>query len=94
MNKISKYEVLIEGKWVSVGSKVEADDSCKRVQWLTTEILELIATDGDNWQAFYQDPADNRFWVMFYPQSELHGGGPPSLRVATELELKKIINAK
>jgi len=33
----------------------------------------------------YRDPDDGRYWERTYPQSELHGGGPPELRVlATE----------
>jgi hypothetical protein len=94
MNTISAQETLIEGKWISVGEKVEVDDSCKRIDWLVSNILNHVGTDGDNWEAYYQDPNDNRYWIMFYAQSELHGGGPPSLRVATESEKNLKFSAK
>ena len=94
MKEISAQENLIEGKWISSGNTVKADDSCKRIEWLVSTALKHIGTDGDNWEAYYQDPKDKRYWVMFYPKSELHGGGPPSLRVATEKELNLKLNAK
>ena len=94
MKEISTKETLIEGKWISVGNAVEADDSCKRIDWLVSTVLKHVGTDGDNWEAYYQDPIDKRYWVMFYPQSELHGGGPPSLKVTTEKELNLKLNAK
>ncbi len=36
----------------------------------------------------YRDPADNRLWELSYPNSALHGGGPPMLRNCTLLEFK------
>lgn len=94
MKTISPDETLIKGTWVSSGSSVEADDSCKRIEWLTSEVLEHLTTDGDNWEAYYQDPKDRRFWVLFYPQSELHGGGPPSLREISENDIRVKFNIK
>ena len=39
--------------------------------------------------ALYRDPNDNRLWELIYPQSEMHGGGPPELRNLTFNEARQ-----
>lgn len=34
-----------------------------------------------NWENYYIDEATNEKWVEEYPHSEMHGGGPPQLRM-------------
>ena len=41
--------------------------------------LVKVAVDDVNWEKLYQSRADGSFWLMTYPESELHGGGPPRL---------------
>ena len=78
MNKILAEETLIEGNWVFENNKMHRDETCKRVEWLASSILKKIGTDESGWDTLYRDPKDNRYWVHYYPQSEMHGGGPPS----------------
>lgn len=42
--------------------------------------LEKIRTNATDWTIEYRDPRDGSLWVMDYPHSDLHGGGPPRLR--------------
>ena len=42
--------------------------------------LEQVRVDADRWETWYRDPRDGTVWLMDYPSSELHGGGPPRLR--------------
>ena len=35
------------------------------------------------WLKGYQCPLTQTLWVMSYPQSHLHGGGPPEMRRAS-----------
>ena len=86
MNELSSNEILLEGKWISSGNKVTRDEVCKRIEWLVSEVLSKINADELGWETLFQDLKDKRFWVLFYPQSELHGGGPPSLRLISEDE--------
>jgi len=61
--------------------KVRADETCDRIQWLTTHHLRKVATSkqwGD-WETLFEDPDDGRFWERTYPQGEMQGGGPPRL---------------
>jgi hypothetical protein len=78
---IGPEETLIAGSWIAMGNRMVADDNAKRIQALTQGELEKIAVSPDGWEILYRDPADGRYWEIFYPQSEMHGGGPESLRV-------------
>jgi len=39
----------------------------------------LIGGADGGWSRLYLDPVDGRYWELIYPQSEIHGGGPPRL---------------
>jgi len=34
-----------------------------------------------NWENFYLDETTNEKWIEEFPHSEMHGGGPPQLRL-------------
>jgi hypothetical protein len=79
--KLSFSEVELVGKWIMKDGKVRADETCDRIQWLTTHHLRKVATSkqwGD-WETLFEDPDDGRFWERTYPQGEMQGGGPPRL---------------
>ena len=86
---IKPTETKIIGSWVLEDSKISADSNCERVNQLTENYLILIADDESNWETLYRDPVDGRFWERTYPQSELHGGGPPSLIIIEEGDANK-----
>jgi hypothetical protein len=44
------------------------------------EHLEELAVDVVAWTVTYECPTKGLRWLRDYPQSELHGGGPPRLR--------------
>ena len=47
-------------------------------------LVQLDQREG-GWTILYQDPSDGRFWELTYPESQMHGGGPPTLtELATE----------
>jgi hypothetical protein len=73
-------EEELTGVWVANATGVVADETCKRIERLTGGVLEPLAHDSTGWASLFRDPADGRLWELYYPQSELHGGGPPSLR--------------
>lgn len=77
--RLSNNETILVGKWVEKNGTVEQDAVCKRIQWLIESCMELLVVDGNNWTALYRNPEDKSFWELTYPQSHLHGGGPPTL---------------
>lgn len=92
MEKIQSHESSIEGKWIEIEGKVVVDENCARVELLIDSHLQKVAVSKSGWDLIYKDPADNRLWHLTYPQSHMHGGGPPSLFSVTESEAKLIVS--
>jgi len=93
MQRLSPNETLLEGQWLNTDDQIVSNEACARIEWLTTDILKLVRVDRSTWLKLYQDPLDKRYWLLYYPQTELHGGGPPSLMAITyeeaDLRFKK-----
>ena len=81
MRPPDRNETSIIGRWVSFNRSTQADDTCRRIDWLTTNYFEKLSVSKifGAWETLYRDPSDDRLWEKTYPQSELHGGGPPAL---------------
>jgi len=79
--KIQPQETDLVGKWVVENGQVRADTTCERIRWLTSHHLRkiTISKQWGAWETLFQDPDDGRYWEQTYPQSEMHGGGPPRL---------------
>ena len=78
--RIRPDETEVVGGWETVNGAVCADVATKRIEELTRTYLNRIAVSKNGWETLYQDPADLRFWELTYPDSEWHGGGPPTLK--------------
>ena len=81
MKALAYSETVLEGKWLFVGDKMVSDEATLRIEELVVSYLIHVATCKDGWAKLYRDPADGRYWEHTYPQSEMHGGGPPKLQV-------------
>ena len=90
--KIENNETSLVGRWIFDGARMISDDQCKRIDWLRSNYLKLIATDETGWLKLYQDPEDKRFWQLIFEQGEMQGGGPPSLILMSESEAKEKYN--
>jgi hypothetical protein len=80
---VGKDETLIVGTWKLVGGKLVADEACERIAYLVKSYLVKVSTDVTGWDFLYKDPQSGKYWELTYPQSELHGGGPPKLEMIT-----------
>jgi hypothetical protein len=85
------HETDLTGTWIIEDGRMTADVTCQRIEWITTHSLTKVAENHENgaWETVYQDPKDGRYWERTYPQSEMHGGGPPRLRVLTIDEYRR-----
>ena len=92
MSRIKPHENEIIGSHFLFKGKLVADDYCERVNQLISEHLEFVSKDESGWINLYRDPDDGRYWEIVYLQSELHGGGPASLRVVTKHRLKEVFD--
>lgn len=77
---IEPSETEIVGEWVVQGGRVLGDAACSRIDRLVQGYLTRLGHDDSGWETLYQDPSDKRLWVLSYPRSWMHGGGPPTLR--------------
>ncbi|HEX8129177.1 MAG TPA: Imm27 family immunity protein [Pyrinomonadaceae bacterium] len=75
--KLRPHETDLLGRWIVVDGKVVGDANTERIEKLTKEYLEKVA--GGGWDTLYRDPKDGRYWELIYPESHMHGGGPPRL---------------
>ncbi len=78
--KLTSNEIELRGSWKPVGTSMKADDISDRIERLISSYLMEISEDESGWNKLYQDPEDKRYWELSYPESEVHGGGPPLLR--------------
>jgi hypothetical protein len=87
--KLQPYETDLIGKWNVIGGKAVEDETCQRIKSLLTGHLQELGRDQSGWDVLYRDPDDGRFWELTYPQSEMHGGGPPRLTCLTPEQANK-----
>ena len=76
---LKKCETSLIGKWIFENGKIVEDSVTKRINKLINNCLVKITSDKTGWETLYKDPKDNRYWILTYPDSELQGGGAPSL---------------
>ncbi len=79
MMKLKPEETDLRGEWELFAGSVVADVTSERINTLVEMYLEKVAVDASGWDILYRDPEDGRYWELTYPQSEMHGGGPPRL---------------
>ena len=88
MTGLQPKETLLVGKWELIGGRVQKDPTEERIERLIGSSLEKVVTIAGGWQTLYRDPGDGRYWELTFPQSELHGGGPRTLRYIEQSEAK------
>lgn len=79
MISLNPKECDLIGKWELVNGKVVADATTSRIEALVEKELEKVGSDPTGWDTLYRDPQDGRYWDLTFPDSSLHGGGPPRL---------------
>ena len=60
-------------------AQLVADEVCAQIELLTTGRLRKVAMRDGGWVQLFLDPLDGSFWELSYSQSEVQGGGPPTL---------------
>lgn len=55
-------------------------------EWLIEDVLTINGSADANWEKRFIDPVDGRLRKLHYPQSHLHGGGPPALTVIHQVK--------
>jgi len=86
MSEIQADETVISGGWLQEKGQAVEDESSCRIKALVRDYLIKLGEGDFGWSKLFSDPVDGRFWEHTYPQSHLHGGGPPELRCLSEEE--------
>jgi hypothetical protein len=86
-NELNTEETLLIGSWKKRGDTVVADEICERIEKLKSNYLRKVSTEKTAWQILYQDPNDNRYWLLDYPNSAWQGGGSPTLKMIRATEV-------
>ena len=71
-------KTVLEGKWLVDGKQLVGDETCRKIDLFLTTLSRIASRDG-GWTSLNRDPKDGSFWELTYPQSGMHGGGPPRL---------------
>jgi hypothetical protein len=72
-------ESVLRGSWLTIDNQVIRDSVSLRIAQLVANNLIEVGTADGGWSILYRDPSDGRYWEHSYPESEVHGGGPPML---------------
>lgn len=80
---LAKHETKLEGRWLFENGQVTADAVAQRIEQLVSESLQQVAVSPDGWGRLFVDSNDQRLWELSFPESEMHGGGPPMLKVVS-----------
>ena len=88
MNVLQSSETALVGRWIQRDGQVVADETSERIEWLVKNKLRRVAQSTDGWTVLYQDPADERFWELTYPESGSHGGGPPTVHAIAAVDAR------
>jgi len=85
MNTLQPNEQILTGTWLCEAGRARSDAACERIEWLIAHHLQKVADSPQSgaWETLYRDTEDGRYWERTYPQSGMHGGGPPQLKCLT-----------
>jgi hypothetical protein len=61
------------------------------ISFLETNCIK-ITTDESGWEVLYKEKPSNKYWVLTYPNSEVHGGGEPLVSPLPNEEVKLKFN--
>ena len=73
---MKKDEII--GKWKLKDGRMIRDENCKLIEKLIHNEFTKVQTSEDGWTVTYKSK-DGTIWELTYPESHLHGGGPPKL---------------
>jgi len=88
-DELKNSETILVGSWIKSGEKIIGDENCQRIEHLKSNYLIKVTVEQIDWEVLYQDPNDKRYWLLTYPHSDWHGGGPPTLKMITLSEVNQ-----
>jgi Immunity protein 27 len=87
--EIKPDETDMSGSWIVRGGKVAGDPVTRRIERLVSKYLHEVGQSDNGWDTLYRDPVDGRYWELTYPESHMHGGGPPRLTYLSHEQVRE-----
>lgn len=90
----SSDEIEVRGDWIIESGKAIENANAKRIDWLIECHLTKVACSEDGWSILYKDPVDQRLWLLDFPLSETHGGGPKRLTLGSPDDADRLLGGQ
>jgi Immunity protein 27 len=87
--QLEEGEIELIGQWTVKGPRITGDANCQRIQRLISDYLVSLGADESGWDTLYRDPYSGKLWELSWPQSNLHSGGPPRLRLVSADDVRQ-----
>jgi hypothetical protein len=87
--ELKPSEAVLTGQSIRKDGRIVGDDVCERIRGLIKSFLVKVGHDSSGWGTIYRDPQDGRYWKLTYPNSQMHGGGPPQQTYLSPVEVQK-----
>ncbi len=79
----------LTGRWIERNGLIVADETCRRIELLLASHLKELCHDSTGWYTLLRDSRDGQLWELSYPESQMHGGGPPQLAIVSIEEARR-----
>ena len=86
---LEEWETELVGGWIFKDGRMLDDETSLRIRALIDHRLIKLAVSQDGWETLFQDPRGGRYWERTFPRSEMHGGGPQTLRLIEPVDARK-----
>ena len=85
--KVTYMSKIIKGNWVKIDGKIMGDSNCEIIDNMIENDLEKVGDREEGWITLFKEKLTNKFWERIYPDSHMHGGGPPQLELLSKNEV-------
>jgi hypothetical protein len=82
------HDAQASGEMVQAQRDIGRRQMCREIDRLIAHHLDEVCHDETGWFILFRDRRDGRLWELSFPQSHMHGGGPPQLTTVDVAEAR------
>ena len=80
---------IIKGNWLVVDEKIVGDSICEIIENMIANNLDEVGNREGGWITLFKEKTTGKFWERTFPESNMHGGGPPQLELLSKNDIKE-----